>query len=129
MYADILGDISGMEIQKDRTEKRITLYVPCLACKLISLTTILIKGFTMTCSDMGIAINKESTSYTFDDHRKSGDRELIGIEIELGHMEYANLHIGSSHASIGHPSNYLKNLTAEKWDSKRLTWKQPVKAA
>ena len=61
-----------------------------------------------------------STSYPFDQRTKSGDGELIGLEIELGKIEYANLHIGSAHAILRHPSNHLRNLTAEKIGLKRI---------
>ena len=59
-------------------------------------------------------------SYTFDQCIKSIDFKLIGLEIELGKIEYANLHIGSTHAILRHPSNYLINLTAEKLGLKRI---------
>ena len=50
-YVDvnIIGDVSGTAIQKDGTKKDITLrnvkYVPCLLCELVSLTTIMNRGF------------------------------------------------------------------------------------
>ena len=74
----------------------------------------------MTGNGDGITIEKVSTSYTFDQRIKSGDRELIGLEIELGKIEYANLHIGNTHAILGHPSNHITNLTAEKMGLKRI---------
>ena len=82
-YADanIIGDVSGISIQKDVTKKDITLdnvkYVPCPFCKLISLTTIMNRGFKMTGNGDRITIEKASTSYTFDQQVKSGDGELI----------------------------------------------------
>ena len=45
---------------------------------------------------------------------------MIGLELKLGKIEYANLHIGSTHAILGHPSNYLTNLTAKKMEIKRI---------
>ena len=48
-------------------------------------------------------------SYTFDQRIISSDIELIGLEIKLGKIEHANLHIGSMHAILGHPSNQLTN--------------------
>ena len=74
----------------------------------------------MTGNGEGITIEKASTSYTFDQRIKSGDGELIGLEIELGNIEYANLHIESTHAILWHPSNHLTNLTAEKMEFKRV---------
>ena len=67
-----------------------------------------------------ISIEEAFASYTFDQQIKSGDRELIGLEIKLEKIEYANLHIGSTHAILGHPSNQLTNLTAEKMGLKRI---------
>ena len=88
--ANIIGDVSGMAIQKDGTKKDITLrnikYAPCLFCILISLTTIMIRGFKMTGNGHGITLEKASTSYTFDQRIKSSDGELIWLEIELGNL-------------------------------------------
>ena len=69
----------------------------------------------MTGNGCRITIEKASTSYTFDQRIKSGDQELIGLEIELEKIEYVNLHIGSTH-----PSNHSTNLTAEKMGLKRI---------
>ena len=56
--ANIIGDVSGIVIQKDGTKKDITLrevkYIPCLFCKLISLTTTMNRGFKMTGNGDGI---------------------------------------------------------------------------
>ena len=68
----------------------------------------------MTGNREGITIGKESTSYTFDHRIKNSDGELIGLEIELGKVENANLYIGSTHAILGHSSNRSTNSTAEK---------------
>ena len=50
--ANIIGDISGITIQKDGAKTDIMLrnikYAPSLFCKLISLTTTMNKGFKMT---------------------------------------------------------------------------------
>ena len=111
--------MSGTGIQKDGTKKDITLrnvkYVPRLFFKLISLITIMNRGFKITGNGHRINIEKASTSYTFDQRTKSGEGELIGLEIELGKIEYADLHIiGSMHTILDHPSNHLTNLMAEK---------------
>ena len=125
-YADayIIGDMSGMAIQKYGKKQDITLcnikYIPRLFCKLISLTTIMNRGFKMTGNGHRMTIEKASTSYTFDQCIKSGDGDLFRLEIELGKIEFANLHIGSMHAILGHPSNHLTNLTAEKMGLKRI---------
>ena len=74
----------------------------------------------MTGNEHRITIEKASMSYTFDQWIKSGDRELIGLEIKLEKTEYANLHIGSTHAILGHPSNQLRNQMAEKMGLKRI---------
>ena len=122
MDANIIGDVSDIAIQKDGTKKDITLHniKSCLFCKLISLTTIMNRGFKMTGNGHVITIEKASMPYTFDQCIKSGDRELIRLEIELGKIEYANLHIGSTHTILGHSSNNLTNLTVEKMGLKRI---------
>ena len=124
MDANIIGDMSGIAIQKDGTKRDITLYnvkyAPRLFCKLISLTTTMNRGFKITGNGHRINIEKASTSYMFDQQIKSSDGELIGLEIKLEKIEYANLHIGSMHAILGHPSNHLTNLTAEKMGLKRI---------
>ena len=78
---NIIGDVSGIAIQKDGTKKDITLsdvkYVPRLFCKLISLTTTMNKGFKMTGNGDGITIQKASTSYRFNQQIKSGDGESV----------------------------------------------------
>ena len=82
MDANIIGDMVGMAIQKDGTKKRHHTqfkYVPRLSCKLISLTTIINRGFEMTKNGHGITIEKASTSYTFDQRIKSSDGELIRL--------------------------------------------------
>ena len=122
--ANIIGDVSGITSQKDGTKKDITLhnvkYVPHLFCKLISVTTIMNRGFKITGNGHRIIIEKVSTSYIFDQQIKSSDRDLIGLEIKLGKIEYVNLHIGSTDAILGHPSNQLTNLMAEKKGLKRI---------
>ena len=45
----------------------------------------------MTGNEEGITVEKESMPYTFDHHFKSGDGELIRLEIKLGKVECANL--------------------------------------
>ena len=67
------------------------------------------RGFKMSRNGDGITIEKASTSYTFDQQIKCGDGELIGLEIKLEKTDYANLHIGSMHAILGHPSNQQTN--------------------
>ena len=85
--ANIIGDVPGIATQKDGTKKYITLCnvkcVPCLFCKLFSLTTIMNKGFKLTGNGHRIIIEKASASYTFDQCIKSNDGELIRLEIEL----------------------------------------------
>ena len=107
--ANIIVDMSGIAIQKDGSRKDITLrdvkYVPRLFCKLISITNTMSRGFKMTGNGDGIIIEKASMSYTFDQQIQSGDGELVGLEIKLGKIEPANLHIGSMLAILGHPSN------------------------
>ena len=58
----------------------------------------------MTGNEEWITLKKESTSDTFDHCIKGRDGELIGLEIELRHMAYANLHIRSSHTILGIPA-------------------------
>ena len=89
--ANIIGEVSGIVIQKDGTKKEITLrdvkYVPRLFCKLISLTTTTNRRFKMTGNEDGITIQKANTSYRFDQRIKSGDGELAGLKIKLGKTE------------------------------------------
>ena len=68
----------------------------------------------MTRNGDRIKIEKASMSYMFDQQIKSSDRELIGLEIKLGKIEHANLHIGSMHDILRHSSNQLTKQTAEK---------------
>ena len=77
-------------------------------------------GFKMTENGDGITIKKASTSYTFDECIKSDGGKLTGFKIELGKIEYVNLHVGSTHAIVGLPSIHLTNLTAEKMGLKRI---------
>ena len=95
--ANIIGDVSGIAIQKDGTRKDITLcnvkYVPCLFCKLISLTITMNRGFKMTENGDRITIEKASTSYFFDHQIKSCDGELIRLEIKLGKVEHTQTFI------------------------------------
>ena len=68
----------------------------------------------MTGDGDGIAIQKANTSYRFDQQIKSSNGELVRLKIKLGKIEHVNLHIGSTHAILRHPSNELTNETAEK---------------
>ena len=81
------------------------------------------RGFKITGNGHRISIEKASMSYTSDQCIKSSDRELIGLEIEPGKIEYASLHIGSTHNILGHPSNDLTYLAAEKMGLKRIHMK------
>ena len=55
--ANIIGDVSDIAIQKDGTKKDSNVkYVPCLFCKLISLTTTMNREFKMTGNNEGITI-------------------------------------------------------------------------
>ena len=56
--------------------------VPQLFCNLISLTSVLNKGYKLTGNEKGISIQKLNRKYLFDQHIKSGDGELVGVEIE-----------------------------------------------
>ena len=78
------------------------------------------RGFKMTGNGHGISIEKASMSYIFDQQIKSGDGELIRLEIKLGKIEHVDLHIGSTHAILGRPSNHLTDLMAEKMGLKRI---------
>ena len=68
--ANIIGDVSGIAIQKDGTKTDITLrnikYVTRLFCKFISLTTMMNRGFKMTGDGDGITIQKAAMTYRFD---------------------------------------------------------------
>ena len=84
------------------------------SARLISLTTTMNRGFKMTRDGDLITIQKASTSYRFDQRIKNGNGKLVGLKIKLGKIEHVNLHISSTHAILGHPSNELTNEMAEK---------------
>ena len=78
------------------------------------------RGFKMTGDGDGITIKKASTSYKFDQRIKSGDGELVGLKIKPKKIDHVNLHIGSTHAFLGHPSNEVTNETTGKIGLKRI---------
>ena len=48
-------------------------------CNLISLTSVLNKGFKLNRNEKEMTIKKANIEYMFDQGIKSGDRELVGI--------------------------------------------------
>ena len=81
--AELIGDLRGAAKQKNGKETLITMinikYVPQLFCNLISLTSILSKGFTLDGNEKGMAIKKANMEFMFDKCIKSGDRELADM--------------------------------------------------
>ena len=106
------GDLREIAKQKNGKETPITLtnvkYVPQLFYNLISLTSVLNKGFML-----GMTIKEANTEYMFDQRIKSWDRGLAGIWIERWNTETAGVCKGCTHAILGHPSRYITNLTAK----------------
>ena len=57
-------------------------YAPQLFCKLISLISVLNKGYKLRGNENSILIQKLNGKYLFNQHIKSGDGELVGVEIQ-----------------------------------------------
>ena len=116
--AQVIGDLRGTVKQLDGTETPIFLtdvkYVPQLFCNLISLTSVLNKGYKMTGNEKGISIQKFNRKYSFDQLIKSGDGELVGVEIETTQTDATAICRGCTHAVFGHPSAETTNMTAKK---------------
>ena len=110
-------DLRGITKQKNGKETPIIFtkvkYVPQLFCNLISLTSVLNKGFKLNRNQDGIAIRKANTEYVFDQRIKSGDREVAGIQIEIWNAEKAGVCRGCTHTILGHPSGHITNLTSK----------------
>ena len=77
LEANLIKDIRGIAKQKIGKETLITLnnvkYVPQLFCDLISLTSVLDKGFKLNRNEKGMAIKKANMKYMFDQGIKSGE--------------------------------------------------------
>ena len=83
--AELIRDLRGITKQKNGKETPIRLtnvkYVPQLFCNLISLTSVLTKGFKLNGNEKGMTKKKANMEYMFDQRIKNGDRELAGIRI------------------------------------------------
>ena len=62
----------------------------------------------------GISIQKLNRKYLFDQHIKSRDGELVGVEIETLQTVITAMCRGCTHAVLGHPSADSTNMTAKK---------------
>ena len=89
-------------------------YIPDLFCNLISLTTVLQKGFKLSGDENGIYLKKSNVTYSFNKKIKSGEGQLVGMKILKQTDEIAAIGMGSSHAVLGHPSYLLTSSTATK---------------
>ena len=122
--AELIGSLRGIVKQKNGKETPITLtnvkYIPQLFCNLISLTSVLNKGFKSNGNENGMIIRKENTEYMFDQRIKSGDGELAGIRIDIWDVETAGVCRGCTHAILGHPCKYITNLTAKFLDLNKM---------
>ena len=103
--------------QLDRTETPIFLtnvkYVPHFFCNLISLTSVLSEGYKLTGNEKGISIQKFNKKYLFDQHIKSRDGELVGVEIETLQTDTTTICRGCTHIVLEHPSSETTNMTAK----------------
>ena len=81
--AELIRDLIGIAKQKNGKETPITLtnvkYVPQLLCNLISLASVLNKGFKLNGNEKGFTIKEANKGHMFDQPIKSGDGELAGI--------------------------------------------------
>ena len=89
-------------------------YVPQLFWNMISLTSVLSKGYKLTGNEKGISIQKLNRKYLFDQHIKSRDGELVGVEIETLQTDMTAICRGYKHAVLGYPSAETTNMTAKK---------------
>ena len=65
-------------------------------------------------NEKGISIQKFNRKYMFDQHIKSGDGELVGVEIVTTQTDVTAICRGCSHAVLGHPTTETTNMTAKK---------------
>ena len=117
LEAKVIGDLRGTVKQQHGTEIPFFLtnvkYVPQLFCNLMSLTSVLTKGFKLTGNKIGISIQKLNRKYLFDQHIKSGDGELAGIQIDTLQPDITTICRRCMHAVLGHPSTETTNMTAK----------------
>ena len=122
--AELIGSLKGIAKQKDGKETPITLtnvkYVPQLFCNLISLTSVLNKGFKLNGNENGMTIRKGNMEYMFDQRIKSGDGELAGIRIDRWDVEMAGVCRGCTHTILGHPCKHITNLIAKFLDLNKM---------
>ena len=104
--AELIGSLRGIVKQKNGKETPIMLtnvkYVPQLFCNLISLMSVLNKGFKLNRNKNGMTIRKGNTEYMFDQRIKSGDGKLAGIKTDVWDVETAGVCRGCTHAILGH---------------------------
>ena len=123
----------GIAKQKDGKETPITLtnikYVPQLFCNLISLSSVLDKGFKINenGNENGMTIRKGNTEYIFDQRIKSGEGELAGIRIDIWDVETASVCMGCTHAILGHTCKQITNLTAKFLDLNKIVHEKIAK--
>ena len=61
-----------------------------------------------------MSIQKLNRKYSFDQHIKSKDGELVGVEIETSQPDIMAICRGYTHAVLGHPSAETRNMTTKK---------------
>ena len=67
-----------------------------------------------------MTIRKANTGYMFDQHIKSGDGELVGIQIEIWNAEMEDVYRGCTHVILGHPSGHITKMTAKYLDLNKM---------
>ena len=101
--AQVIGDLRGTVKQLIGTDTPILLtnvkYVP--------------QGYKLTGNKKGISIQKLNRKYLFDQHIKSRDGELVGVEIETLQTDTTTICRGCTHIVLEHPSSETTNMTAK----------------
>ena len=67
-----------------------------------------------------MTIRRANMEYMFDQHIKSGDGELAGIQIEIWNAETVDVCRGYSHAILGHPGGHITNATVKYVDLSKM---------
>ena len=112
--AELIGNLRGIAKQKKGEETPVTLinvkYVSQLFCNLISLTSVLNKGFKVNGNQDAMTIRKANTEYMFNQRIMIGGRELAGIQIDIWNTETVGVCRGYTHAILGHPCAHITSI-------------------
>ena len=126
LKSTITGTFKGTVVQKDGTEKDITLhnvaYVPSLTYNLLSITKALENGFHISNEEKIMVLRKENFVIKFDRIKKTNAGYCPGILIKLRvYYETANTAIVNhnvdyheAHQKLGHPGHDTTRATALK---------------